>query len=88
MASKPFNPLIIYQYCCRAGDKEQLKELLEGGADRDEKDEEGRTALHFACGYGELACAEVTCRCMHWLAARSLPGHLETGPVCAASMSE
>jgi hypothetical protein len=28
-----------------AGDKEQLKELLEGGADRDEKDEEGRTAL-------------------------------------------
>ena len=44
----------------RAGDKEQLKELLEGGADRDEKDEEGRTALHFACGYGELACAEAS----------------------------
>jgi ankyrin repeat protein len=45
-----------------AGDKEQLKELLEGGADRDEKDEEGRTALHFACGYGELACAEASRR--------------------------
>jgi ankyrin repeat protein len=42
-----------------AGDVEQLKELLAAGADKDEKDEEGRTALHFACGYGELACAEV-----------------------------
>ena len=37
---------------------EALKQLLEGGADKDEKDAEGRTALHFACGYGELACAE------------------------------
>lgn len=46
-------------YPTSAGDKDQLKELLEGGADRDEKDDEGRTALHFACGYGELACAEV-----------------------------
>lgn len=45
--------------CCHAtGDVEALKELLQGGADKDEKDDEGRTALHFACGYGELACAE------------------------------
>ena len=36
-----------------------LKELLKGGANKDEQDEEGRTALHFACGYGELDCAEV-----------------------------
>ena len=35
-----------------------LKELLQGGADKDEKDDEGRTALHFACGYGEIACSE------------------------------
>ena len=41
-----------------AGDVEALKELLQGGADKDEKDDEGRTALHFACGYGEIACAE------------------------------
>ena len=41
-----------------AGDVDALKELLQSGADKDEKDDEGRTALHFACGYGELACAE------------------------------
>ena len=40
------------------GDVEALKELLQAGADKDEKDEEGRTPLQFACGYGELACAE------------------------------
>ena len=41
-----------------AGDVDALKELLQGGSDKDEKDDEGRTALHFACGYGEIACAE------------------------------
>lgn len=40
-----------------AGNVDSLKELLEAGADKDEKDEEGRTGLHFACGYGELDCA-------------------------------
>ncbi len=44
--------------CIAAGDVDALKELLQGGADKDEKDDEGRTALHFACGYGEIACAE------------------------------
>ena len=40
-----------------AGSLERLKELLaEDGADPDMKDEEGRTALHFASGYGELEC--------------------------------
>jgi ankyrin repeat protein len=29
------------------------------GADKDMKDEEGRTALHFACGYAELKCADI-----------------------------
>ncbi len=33
-----------------AGDVELLKKLLEAGANPDEGDEEGRTALHFACG--------------------------------------
>lgn len=42
---------------CAVGDVEALKELLQGGANKDEKDDEGRTALHFACGYGEIACA-------------------------------
>ena len=37
---------------------EALKELLQAGADKDEKDDEGRTALHFACGYGEIACSQ------------------------------
>ena len=41
------------------GDEAGLEALLAGGANQDEKDDEGRTALHFACGYGELACARV-----------------------------
>lgn len=32
--------------------------MIEQGANLDEVDEEGRTALHFACGYGELECAK------------------------------
>lgn len=31
-----------------------LKNALASGADKDEEDSEGRTALHFACGYGEV----------------------------------
>ncbi|KAL7218266.1 hypothetical protein ACSBR2_011523 [Camellia fascicularis] len=30
-----------------------LKSALASGADKDEEDSEGRTALHFVCGYGE-----------------------------------
>lgn len=41
-----------------AGDVETIKRLLEEGAKPDEADEEGRTALHFACGYGEIECAK------------------------------
>jgi len=28
--------------------------MLAAGADKDEDDLEGRTVLHFACGYGEV----------------------------------
>jgi ankyrin repeat protein len=31
-----------------------LKKALEDGSDKDEEDSEGRRALHFACGYGEV----------------------------------
>lgn len=31
-----------------------MKKAIESGADKDEEDSEGRTALHFACGYGEV----------------------------------
>ena len=41
-----------------AGDDAALLQLLKAGADKDEADEEGRTALHFAAGYGEIKCAE------------------------------
>eukprot|EP00889_Picochlorum_renovo_P000747 jgi/Picre1/27777/NNA_000741.t1 len=41
-----------------AGSVDRLKQLLKDGADPDMKDEEGRTALHFASGYGELECME------------------------------
>lgn len=40
------------------GELETLKKLLKDGAAVDEADEEGRTALHFACGYGEVECAK------------------------------
>lgn len=43
-----------------AGDATKLQELLAAEAvDVDEQDEEGRTALHFAAGYGELECAKL-----------------------------
>ena len=46
--------------CASAGDYEGLAELLkEEGVDANEKDAEGRTALHFSCGYGEIKCAEL-----------------------------
>ena len=41
------------------GDDAALEELLAQEADKDAADEEGRSGLHFACGYGELACAKI-----------------------------
>ncbi|GFH16432.1 ANK_REP_REGION domain-containing protein [Haematococcus lacustris] len=40
-------------------DVDLLKKLLSEGAAVDDGDEEGRTALHFAAGYGEHACVTV-----------------------------
>lgn len=45
-------------HAASTGDFEMLKKLLAEGADKDEKDAEGRTALHFSCGYGDVKCAE------------------------------
>ncbi len=42
-----------------AGDYDLLKELLTSGADVDDQDEEGRTGLHFSCGYGEMKCVNL-----------------------------
>lgn len=50
---------LTVHHTASTGDMEGLKILLQGGADKDEKDAEGRTALHFASGYGEVKCAEV-----------------------------
>eukprot|EP00957_Ditylum_brightwellii_P162423 12368464-Ditylum_brightwellii.AAC.1 len=44
--------------CASNGDAEGIKALAEEGANLEEADSEGRTALHFACGYGEKECAE------------------------------
>ena len=41
-----------------SGKADVLADLLKKGANKDEQDDEGRTALHFACGYGEIKCAE------------------------------
>ena len=40
-------------------DHEALQAFLKEGQDVNMKDSEGRTALHFACGYGEMKCAEI-----------------------------
>ncbi|KAJ1420562.1 Ankyrin repeat [Sesbania bispinosa] len=42
----PFDPCTLWL--------QGLKNALASGADKDEEDSEGRTALHFACGYGEV----------------------------------
>ena len=45
--------------CASNGDAEGIKALAkEEGVNMDEADNEGRTALHFACGYGEKECTE------------------------------
>ncbi|MBA0726812.1 hypothetical protein Golax_002612 [Gossypium laxum] len=44
----------VVHNCASVGDVEGLKAALDSGADKDEEDSEGRTALHFACGYGEV----------------------------------
>ena len=36
-----------------------LKALLSDGVDKDQKDSEGRTALHFSCGYGEVMWLQI-----------------------------
>ncbi len=42
------------------GDASKLRELLTADKEtKDVKDSEGRTALHFSCGYGELDCVKV-----------------------------
>ncbi|KAK4557123.1 hypothetical protein RGQ29_007050 [Quercus rubra] len=43
----------IVHHTASVGDVEGLKNALASGANKDEDDSEGRTALHFACGYGE-----------------------------------
>jgi len=42
-----------------SSDVDAVKELVAAGADVNEKDEDGRSALHFACGYGEIECARI-----------------------------
>ncbi|GAY65779.1 hypothetical protein CUMW_243660 [Citrus unshiu] len=36
-----------------------MKYKLAASANKDEEDLEGRTTLHFACGYGEVECAQL-----------------------------
>ncbi|KAI5070559.1 hypothetical protein GOP47_0014902 [Adiantum capillus-veneris] len=49
---------LALHHAASAGDAKTLKDLLANGADKHEKDGEGRVALHLACGYGEVECAE------------------------------
>jgi ankyrin repeat protein len=49
----------VNQPPCATGDVGLLKKLINEGGNVDEPDEEGRTALHFSCGYGEIECAKV-----------------------------
>ncbi|CAM6042334.1 unnamed protein product [Sphagnum compactum] len=47
------NELTVH-HAISIGDAEGLKILLQEGADKDERDEEGHTGLHFASGYREV----------------------------------
>jgi ankyrin repeat protein len=47
-----------YKFMFTSGGVERLRELLKEGADKDATDEEGRTPLHFASGYGEIECVK------------------------------
>lgn len=40
------------------GEVDDVKKLLASGSDVNEKDGQGYTALHYACGEGERRCAE------------------------------
>lgn len=58
---------VCYVWDC-AGDVEQLEQLLKSGADPDEVDDEGRTALHFAGGPGSPAGhAAMLCDSSCWM---------------------
>ena len=48
--------------CAREKRWEQLQGLLEAGAACDSVDDLGRTALHYAAGYGELAVVRALCK--------------------------
>ncbi|KAL3873336.1 hypothetical protein ACJMK2_036468 [Sinanodonta woodiana] len=49
-------PVIL---ACEKGNSEQLKKLLDAGADVTVKDEEGKTALHYCADNLETQCAEM-----------------------------
>ncbi|KAK6911102.1 hypothetical protein RJ641_000032 [Dillenia turbinata] len=49
----------IVHHTASVGDVEGLKNPLASGANKDKEDSQGRTALHFACGYGEVKCARI-----------------------------
>jgi ankyrin repeat protein len=40
---------------------QELQSLLAKGVDKDKKDSQGRTALHFACGYGNVMSPRASC---------------------------
>ncbi|MCO5608819.1 hypothetical protein L7F22_063036 [Adiantum nelumboides] len=40
-------------HAASTGNIEMLRKMLADGADKDEKDAKGRTALHFCCGFGD-----------------------------------
>uniref|UniRef100_A0A175YEP0 Uncharacterized protein n=1 Tax=Daucus carota subsp. sativus TaxID=79200 RepID=A0A175YEP0_DAUCS len=58
-ATHKLQRVITYSISTGAFRTTGLKKALASGGDKDEEDSEGRTALHFACGYGEVKCAQV-----------------------------
>jgi Ankyrin repeats (many copies) len=55
--AEPATPIIA---AASAGEADNLKQLIaEKAAGVDDRDEEGRTALHFASGYGEVECMAI-----------------------------
>jgi len=52
-------PMIELHLAAVSGDLEEVRELLEKGADVNAKDEEGRTPLHWAAGNGYVEVARL-----------------------------
>lgn len=51
--------MVLQWRCCRQGNVNGVEAAVQGGAILDQKDQEGRTALHYASAEGHLQVIEL-----------------------------